>query len=245
METIQDSKTSSPERNENLNAWTEGYTQVPNTILKARNLDSDAKVVIALLYNTYTYAFTNHQLDQDGSFYFTNSRFNEHMDISGEQVIRRVIPGLVAKGLIRTSKRTTNGKTRNYYELDFDAINNYDGSAVDPNVEADKSERGKVARNGRVKREHSIMMFYGSALYSIIQSSLQMEERTAQFVQLVKRIANNEGYKPTTAKAIVKKMLRDYDIAKKQPSLKPSWLISAEEYANGSDVEDLFWYQNR
>lgn len=208
----------------NLNLWTGGYTQVPNSILRAANLDSDSKVALAQLLSTYTYARDNNQLEPDGSFYHTTARFDECMAISGDQVMRKVIPDLIDKGLIRNIKRISEGKTRNYYILDFNAINNYDGSAMDPKVEQTKRSRAQKAYNGRRLKEADIMMSYGPQVSDLITSGMSIDGREREFDHLANEISQRYNYQSSTAKAIINKMLSQYRSGK-----TPDWFIAPEE----------------
>ncbi len=226
MDTLQATDTSTPKVKDNLNTWTGGYTQIPNSILRASNLDSDSKVALALLYMTYTYALDNNQLEPDGSFYHTNARFDEFMAISGDQVIRKVIPDLVDKGLIRTIKRCVEGKTRNYYILDFNAINNYDGSAVDQKVLQKKLARAQKAYDGRRQKEAKIMKAYGEKVSELITDGYSIDSREKQIDIISDEIAKEYNYRFATAKGLVNRMINQY---KSTTGKMPDWFVEPED----------------
>ena len=240
MDTTSNSNTRIPESGTNTNTWKAGFIQVPNNILKARNLDSDSKVVLALLLGTYTYARDNNQLEHDGSFYFTNARFDEQLSISGDQVQRKVIPDLLDKGLIRTIKRLHDGKAHNYYILDFNAINKYDGNRVNPDVEAKKTARAQKANGGRRKKEAIIMQDYGAEVLNLVQLPLSIADREQMFEDIATEIAKKTKYTIQSCKTIVNRMLKQYKEAQADPTAKPEWLKWQEELASLEPGEPLY-----
>ena len=236
MDTLQASDTSTLEVKDNLNtSWTGGYTQIPNSILKAANLDSDSKVAVALLYSAFTYARDNNQLEPDGSFYFTNARFGTEMAISGDQVARKVIPDLIDKGFIRTIKRFAHGKTRNYYILDIGALNRWDGSKKNLEAEAKKVARAKKACSGRQRKEEAIMSDYGSRVYELVQAPMTITERENRINQIVEHLSQERRYTVSSARAIINKMLHQYSDSQLDPDKKPEWLRWQEEIANSDE----------
>lgn len=238
METQKTQDTSTPQEIEALNTWTGGYTQLPNTILRAANLDSDSKVALGLLYGAYTYARDNNQLQPDGSFYYTNEQFGEHMAISGDQVARKVIPDLIDKSLICTIKRNVNGKTRNYYILLFTTINNWDGTKMNPDIEARKTAHAKKANDGRRRKEARIMLLYGGDIMELVQQPLSICDREQMFEDIAAKIAETNKYTIQTAKNLINKMLQQYKEAQTNPSTKPEWLKRQEEIAN-TDPDEI------
>ena len=146
------------------------------------------------------------------------------MAISGDQVMRKVIPDLIDKGLIRTIKRIFEGKTQNYYILDFNAINNYDGSAMDPKVEQTKRSRAQKAYNGRRMKEADIMMSYGPQVSDLITSRMSIDDREMELDHIANEISQRYNYQLSTAKVIINKMLIQYRSGK-----TPDWFIAPDE----------------
>ena len=126
------------------------YTKVPNCILKAKDLSSEAVRVLALMIDRQSALDSKGKLFSGGSFYMVASAFNEMMDISGTQVQKRIIPELENKGLIKKWQcpldADTLFKQYNFYLLNWDKIYSYDGSQKDPQKEAMKKEKGRRAQ---------------------------------------------------------------------------------------------------
>lgn len=126
------------------------YTKVPNNILKARNLSSEAVRVLSLMIDRQSALDNGGKLLSGGTFYMVASAFDDAMDISGTQVQKKVIPELEEKGLISKfpcpSGVDSIYKRYNFYLLNWDTIYNYDGSQKDPQKEAQKKEKGKKAQ---------------------------------------------------------------------------------------------------
>jgi hypothetical protein len=234
---------------ESSNTWGNRYTQVPNTILKARNLDSDSKVALALLISTYTYARDNQQLlEDDQSFYFTTTRFSEEMSISGDQVLRKVIPDLEQRGLITKTKRIDKGKTHNYYALNIEAINKYDGTTLDLDSTAKKSARGKKAYQGRAKKEAAIRAKWIDQAGRIVREPLTIVGRETAIASLAERLSKEEGYKPSVAQTLVKQMIEEAQKREQEAERKrllfmmsdfdPEWLEDEDEDEEEEEEEE-------
>ena len=210
-------------------AWAHGYTQVPNSILKAKNLDSDSKVALALLINTYTFARDNQLLENGQSFYLTNTRFSEQMAISGDQVLRKVIPDLEQRGLITKTRRTHDGKSHNYYTLNIEAIDKYDGTTLDLDSTAKKSARGRKAHQGRAQKEAAIRAKWIDQACSIVRDPLSIADRERAIASLVQRISDAEGCKPSTAQTLVKQLIEEAQ-KREQESERKRLLFMMSDY---------------
>lgn len=132
------------------------YTKVPNNILKARNLSSEAVRVLSLMIDRQSALDNGGKLLSGGTFYMVASAFDDAMDISGTQVQKKVIPELEEKGLISKIPCPQGVdsiyKRYNFYILNWDTIYNYDGSQKDPLREAKKKEKGKRAQESLKRR---------------------------------------------------------------------------------------------
>ena len=126
------------------------YTKIPNCILKAKDLSSEAVRVLALMIDRQSALDNKGKLFSGGSFYMVASAFDEMMDISGTQVQKRILPELEKKGLLKKWRcplgADTLYKQYNFYYLDWDKIYGYDGSQKDPQKEAMKKEKGRKAQ---------------------------------------------------------------------------------------------------
>ena len=76
------------------------YTKIPNNILKARNLSSNAVRVLGLLIDRQSALDSAGKLRDDNLFYMVASAFDDAMDISGTPVQRTILPELEGTGLI-------------------------------------------------------------------------------------------------------------------------------------------------
>ena len=132
------------------------YTKVPNNILKARDLSSEAVRVLSLMIDRQSALDAGGKLLSGGTFYMVASAFDDAMDISGTQVQKKVIPELEEKGLICKFPCPQGVdsiyKRYNFYLLNWDKIYKYDGSHKDPQKEAQKKEKGKKAQEAIKRR---------------------------------------------------------------------------------------------
>ena len=135
------------------------YTKIPNNILKARNLSSNAVRVLGLLIDRQSALDNAVKLRDDNLFYMVASAFDDAMDISGTQVQRTILPELESKGLITRHRcpQDADSVYRRYtfYSLNWDRIYSYDGSQKDVNKEAKKKAKGHKAQEVLRSRQAS------------------------------------------------------------------------------------------
>ena len=135
------------------------YTKIPNNILKARNLSSNAVRVLGLLIDRQSALDNAGKLRDDNLFYMVASAFDDAMDISGTQVQRTILPELESKGLIRRHRcpQDADSVYRRYtfYSRKWDRIYAYDGSQKDVNKEAKKKAKGHKAQEVLRSRQAS------------------------------------------------------------------------------------------
>ena len=135
------------------------YTKIPNNILKARNLSSNAVRVLGLLIDRQSALENAGKLREDNLFYMVASAFDDAIDISGTQVQRTILPELESKGLIRRHRcpQDADSVYRRYtfYSLNWDRIYAYDGSQKDVNKEAKKKAKGHKAQEVLRSRQAS------------------------------------------------------------------------------------------
>ena len=135
------------------------YTKIPNNILKARTLSSNAVRVLGLLIDRQSALENAGKLREDNLFYMVASAFDDAMDISGTQVQRTILPELESKGLIRRHRcpQDADSVYRRYtfYSLNWDRIYAYDGSQKDVNKEAKKKAKGHKAQEVLRSRQAS------------------------------------------------------------------------------------------
>ena len=126
------------------------YTKIPNNILKARNLSSNAVRVLGLLIDRQSALDSAGKLRDDNLFYMVASAFDDAMNISGTQVQRTILPELESKGLITRHRcpQDADSVYRRYtfYSLNWDRIYTYDGSQKDVAKEAKKKAKGCKAQ---------------------------------------------------------------------------------------------------
>ena len=126
------------------------YTKIPNNILKARNLSSNAVRVLGLLIDRQSALDSAGKLRDDNLFYMVASAFDDAMDISGTQVQRTILPELESKGLITRYRcpQDADSVYRRYtfYSLNWDRIYTYDGSQKDVTKEIKKKAKGRKAQ---------------------------------------------------------------------------------------------------
>ena len=126
------------------------YTKIPNNILKARNLSSNAVRVLGLLIDRQSALENAGKLREDNLFYMVASAFDDAMDISGTQVQRTILPELESKGLITRHRcpQDADSVYRRYtfYSLNWDRIYTYDGSQKDVVKETKKKAKGRKAQ---------------------------------------------------------------------------------------------------
>ena len=126
------------------------YTKIPNNILKARNLSSNAVRVLGLLIDRQSALDSAGKLREDNLFYMVASAFDDAMNISGTQVQRTILPELESKGLITRHRcpQDADSVYRRYtfYSLNWDRIYTYDGSQKDVTKEIKKKAKGRKAQ---------------------------------------------------------------------------------------------------
>ena len=126
------------------------YTKMPNNILKARNLSSNAVRVLGLLIDRQSALDSAGKLREDNLFYMVASAFDDAMNISGTQVQRTILPELESKGLITRYRcpQDADSVYRRYtfYSLNWDRIYTYDGSQKDVTKEIKKKAKGRKAQ---------------------------------------------------------------------------------------------------
>lgn len=126
------------------------YTKIPNNILKARNLSSNAVRVLGLLIDRQSALDSAGKLRDDNLFYMVASAFDDAMNISGTQVQRTILPELESKGLITRHRcpQDADSVYRRYtfYSLNWDRIYTYDGSQKDVTKEIKKKAKGRKAQ---------------------------------------------------------------------------------------------------
>ena len=126
------------------------YTKIPNNILKARNLSSNAVRVLGLLIDRQSALDNAGKLRDDNLFYMVASAFDDAMNISGTQVQRTILPELESKGLITRHRcpQDADSVYRRYtfYSLNWDRIYTYDGSQKDVTKEIKKKAKGRKAQ---------------------------------------------------------------------------------------------------
>ena len=126
------------------------YTKIPNNILKARNLSSNAVRVLGLLIDRQSALDSAGKLRDDNLFYMVASAFDDAMDISGTQVQRTILPELESKGLITRYPCPPDAdsvyRRYTFYSLNWDKIYSYDGSHKDEVKEAKKKAKGRKAQ---------------------------------------------------------------------------------------------------
>ena len=126
------------------------YTKIPNNILKARNLSSNAVRVLGLLIDRQSALDSAGKLREDNLFYMVASAFDDAMNISGTQVQRTILPELESKGLITRYRcpQDADSVYRRYtfYSLNWDRIYTYDGSQKDVTKEIKKKAKGRKAQ---------------------------------------------------------------------------------------------------
>ena len=126
------------------------YTKMPNNILKARNLSSNAVRVLGLLIDRQSALDSAGKLREDNLFYMVASAFDDAMNISGTQVQRTILPELESKGLIIRHRcpQDADSVYRRYtfYSLNWDRIYTYDGSQKDVTKEIKKKAKGRKAQ---------------------------------------------------------------------------------------------------
>ena len=126
------------------------YTKIPNNILKARNLSSNAVRVLGLLIDRQSALDSAGKLRDDNLFYMVASAFDDAMNISGTQVQRTILPELESKGLITRHRcpQDADSVYRRYtfYSLNWDRIYTYDGLRKDVTKEAKKKAKGCKAQ---------------------------------------------------------------------------------------------------
>lgn len=212
--------TSSPSQEE-TNFKDGGFTRVPNSILKAADLNSDAKVALALLIEVYHYAENTNQLGDDGSIYFPNKRFEEHMDLTGNHVVSKVIPELEQRGLLSSFNLRAGAKTHKHYVLDWEAINNYDGSHKDASKQDVKSLKGKKAYECRKAKEDAVVARYLPLVQNILNTPYTSAERDLKMLSIQKELRSN-GYKIATIRTLFKRMIK---VAQSKPTESPAPII--------------------
>lgn len=107
------------------------FIQAPRSIVFARNLNSNCKIVLLELIDRYNYLNSKKKLPPDGSFYLVGEELERHTDLKKQHILRNIIPILEACGLISKTRKPKDKtgvlKTYCFYKLNWDLINNWDG----------------------------------------------------------------------------------------------------------------------
>lgn len=184
------------------------FTRIPNQILRASDLSSDEKVVLALLMETYQFAADSNSLDSQGRFFFCNARFEDFTDKSGKHIVKTAVAGLIKKHLVSSKQQGVGADKKNYYTLDWYNIFNHEGKTKDRVKEQKKKDKALNASSGRKRKETEIKKRYRNRLLHILQTTNSLSCDKA-ISELALEISLEYHWQQKTAVTLLKQLEKD------------------------------------